>query len=354
MTSPDSRFPGVDPTRDLPFAHGEPPITGRLRVKPEDFVVEELLSYGPDGAGEHEFLRIRKRQLNTQEVARILARHADVAQVCVGYAGLKDKQAVTIQSFSVQLPGKPGPDWSELDSEQIQVLDAQRHSRKIRRGSLRGNHFTLRVRDVDGDRDAVADRLATLVEQGVPNYFGPQRFGHRGGNLEQAHALLMDRLKRVPREQKSIWLSAARSHLFNLVLAERVGQGSWNRPLAGEVMLLEGSQRQFLAEQVDEELERRMLEFDIHPSGPLPGRASRSLAPTGEVAERENRMLTDWADWQGGLERFGLDAMRRSLRLPIQGLEWEWQGDDLLLGFSLMSGSYATAVMRELVREPGL
>ncbi len=339
----------VDPILALPQAHGWPPVSGRLRVEPEDFLVEELLSYGPSGEGEHAFLRVRKRQRNTEEVARLLARHAGVPLAAVGYAGLKDRQAVTVQSFSVHLPGQPGPDWSALDDEHVQVIDAQRHSRKIRRGSLRGNRFRLRLRDIAGERDALGERVVRVIDRGVPNYFGPQRFGHQGGNLVHAHALLMDELKRVPRQQKSLWLSAARSHLFNQVLAERVKAGSWDRPLAGEVMLLEGSQRQFPAPRVDAELVERMAAFDIHPSGPLCGRASRSLAPGDEVAELERRVLADWQDWQAGLERFGLDAMRRSLRLPVQELVWDWEDGDLHLDFSLMAGSYATAVVRELV-----
>lgn len=343
------RFPPLDPTLALARAHGEAPVSGRLRSEPEDFLVEELLSYGPTGEGEHVFLRVRKRQRNTEEVARMLAQHAGIPLAGIGYAGLKDKQAVTLQSFSVHLPGRPAPDWDELNSQDVQIVDAQRHSRKIRRGSLRGNRFSLRLRDIQGDRDALTARIDRVVSQGVPNYFGPQRFGLQGGNLAQAHALLMDELKRVPRHQKSLWLSAARSHLFNLVLAKRVEQGNWDRPLAGDVMLLEGSQRQFLAEQADARMSARMAAFDIHPSGPLCGRASRALVPGAEVAALEQAVLADWADWQAGLERFGLDAMRRALRLPVQGLEWSWQADDLLLSFSLMSGSYATAVLRELV-----
>lgn len=343
------QLPPGDPTLELPFAHGGPAGQAILRGLPEDFVVEERLGYEPTGEGEHAFLVIRKRNTNTHDLARSIAKLCGIRQVDVGYAGLKDRAAVTTQSFTVHLPGKPDPDWTMLDDEDIQVLSVTRHNRKIRRGSLRGNVFRLRLRDAQVDREILDQRLAAIVAQGVPNYFGSQRFGHQGSNLRRADALLRGELRKVKREQKGILLSAARAQLFNQALAARVEADNWNRLLGGEVVLLEGSGRQFVAETVDDELARRVAEFDIHPSGPLPGRSCRTLVPEGEAAWLEGQALRDWGDWIDGLARLGLDADRRSLRLRVEELDLSWDGVDLLLSFGLTSGSYATVVVRELV-----
>lgn len=342
------QLPQGDPTRELPFAHGGPAGTAVLRAEPEDFVVVENLGYQASGEGEHAFLVVRKRNTNTHDLARSIAKLCGIRQVDVGYAGLKDRAAVTTQAFSVHLPGKPDPDWTILDDEDIQVLSVERHSRKIRRGSLRGNTFGLRLRNVQADRGLLESRLASIAEAGVPNYFGNQRFGHEGSNLRRVHALFSGELRKVKREQRGILLSAARSQLFNQVVATRVEAGNWDQVVGGDVMLLEGSGRQFVAEAVDDDLRARAAAFDIHPSGPLPGRACRTLVPEGEAAWLERQALRDWGDWIDGLARLGLDADRRSLRLRVNELVWSWDHDDLRIAFTLTSGSYATVVVREL------
>lgn len=343
-----------DPTTGLAHAHGGPALTGRLRATPEDFVVEEQLGYGPSGDGEHVFLRIRKRGRNTHDLARAIARLAGVPQVAVGYAGLKDRNAVTTQHFTVQLPGRESPDWSALEDDSVEILDVARHHRKIRRGGLRGNRFRLRVSAVKGDR-AQAERILGMVrERGVPNYFGAQRFGRQGSNLVRAGELLAGRGRRPNREQRGILLSAARSQLFNEVLAARVAAASWNRAIDGDVLLLAGSQRQFAFDPDDATLPERVRTLDVHPSGPLCGRASRALVPTADALQLEQAALVDWQDWIDGLARLGLDADRRALRLVVDDLQWQWHGDALEIAFGLTAGAYATAVVRELVGEvPG-
>lgn len=337
-----------DPTRDLPHAFGGPAGTGGLRVEPEDFQVDEELGYGPSGSGEHVFLRLRKRNLNTHDLARRIARLAGVPQVAVGYAGLKDKRALASQAFTVQLAGRPEPDWTALQDADLQVLEAVRHHRKIRRGALRGNRFRLCVRAFAGDAAVLTERLAQAAACGVPNYFGPQRFGFAGNNLARARQLFDGRL-RVQREQRSLLLSAVRSWLFNRVLAARVAGGTWDRALAGEVFQLDGTQRQFGPEPLDAALGKRLAELDIHPTGPLPGRASRALAPSGDAAAVEAAALRDQGSWIEGLQRAGLDADRRALRLRVRELTWALEGEDLALSFALDAGAYATAVLRELV-----
>ena len=243
-----SEFPD-DVTAALPFAHGGAPLSGRMRVSPEDFQVEEQLGYSPSGDGEHDWLLIRKRGLNTTDVQRLLARHAGVKPVAVGFAGLKDRHAVTTQYFTVQLPGKEGPDWQALNDDSLQVLEVARHNRKIRRGSLQGNRFTLVLRELEGERELAETVLTQIAAAGVPNYFGPQRFGNHASNLQRAQRFFAGEGKRPKHEQLRMLLSAARSYLFNKALAERVKLGSWDRPLAGDVMLLDGSGGQFVAEE---------------------------------------------------------------------------------------------------------
>jgi len=342
-------LPGDDPTLDLPFAHGGPVLQGRLRAAPEDFVVDEDLGYVASGEGEHVFLAVRKRERNTHEVARELARLAGVPQVAVGYAGLKDRNAVTTQYFTVQLPGREAPDWSQLEDDSLQILESARHHRKIRRGGLRGNSFVIRVSSVHGDREQAERRMLQLREQGVPNYFGSQRFGRDGQNLARADAMFAGRGRRPGREQKGLLLSAARSQLFNLVLALRVAGSTWDRALDGDVLSLAGSQRQFMHDPDDATITPRLAQLDVHPTGPLCGRPSRALAAVGRALQIEQQALADWADWIAALQRFGLESERRALRLAVDRLEWEWQGDDLLLRFGLVAGAYATAVLRELV-----
>jgi tRNA pseudouridine13 synthase len=295
---------------------------------------------------------VRKRDRNTHEVARALAKLAGVAQVAVGYAGLKDRHAVTTQHFTVHLAGRDAPDWSRLEDDSLQVLTAERHRRKIRRGALRGNRFEIRLRQLGGDRATAERRLVAIATRGVPNYFGSQRFGRRGQNLQRVEDLFAGRGRRPNREQRGLLLSAARGQLFNVVLAQRVGEGTWDEAIPGDVMLLAGSQRQFQHDPADTTIPARLAALDIHPTGPLCGRAGRALRPKAMALHDEEVMLGPWQAWREGLERFGLDADRRALRLAVQDLGWQWDYPDLVLQFGLPPGSYATAVLRELMRDP--
>lgn len=346
----DTPEPG-DPTRDLPFAHGGPPLSGRLRETPEDFRVDERLGYEATGSGEHAFLRVRKRDLNTHDVARTLARYAGLRQLAVGYAGLKDRHAVTTQAFTVHLPGRPAPDWAGVTGDGIEIVEATRHDRKIRRGALRGNHFEIRVRAVEGDRSLADDRLRAIRDRGVPNYFGSQRFGRAGANLDRFARLVGGQGRAPGREQKGLLLSAGRAQLFNRVLAARVGRGAWDCALDGDVFCLAGSQRQFMDDGSDQTLGDRLLCLDVHPTAPLCGRPSRALVPVAEAAALERDALAPRRDWIEGLARFGLDADRRPTRVAVSALDWVWDADGLRLSFELPAGAYATAVLRELVSD---
>jgi tRNA pseudouridine13 synthase len=329
----------------LPFAYGGPVLTATLRAAPEDFIVEEMLGYGADGDGEHVLLTVEKRGANTDWVARELARFAGVPPLAVGYAGLKDRHALTRQAFSVQLAGKPEPDWAAFPHAEVRVLASAPHRRKLKRGALAGNRFVLMLRDVHGDRERAEIVLAALAARGVPNYFGEQRFGRGGGNVERARAMFAGH--RVDRATRSMLISAARSHLFNAVLAERVQRDCWDTPLDGEIWCLSGSRSWFGPEAWTPALAQRLAGGDIHPSGPLWGRGATPAA--GAAAALENTVVESEPALVAGFVAAGLEQERRPLRLQPAALAWQWLDDaSLRLDFALPPGAYATVVVREL------
>ena len=331
----------------LPRAHGTPVLTALFRGREEDFLVEEIAGFDPSGQGEHALLTIEKRGLNTVDVVQRLMRWAGVRDVAIGYAGLKDRNAVTRQRFTVHLPGRETPDVAALEGDALRVLEVARHSRKLPRGALAGNRFELVLREVDGDRAAVEARLVAIARDGVPNYFGEQRFGRAGDNVAQALAMFAGR--RVRREERSMLLSAARSELFNRVLAERVRDGSWSAGLAGEVWMLDGRRSVFGPEEASPGLVERCRAFDIHPTGPLWGRGE--LRTRGDCAALEARMLLgeDTAALRAGIEAAGMEQERRALRMRPAAMNWGWLDDQVLrVGFGLPPGAYATTVLAEL------
>ena len=334
--------------RSLAHAHGQPTLSGRLRAVPEDFQVREEIPFTLEGAGEHLWLWVRKRGANTDWVARRLAERAGVSPGAVSYAGLKDRHAVTEQWFSVHLPGRAEPDWSANPDPEFTVLNAVRHTRKLRRGALSGNAFRITIRDLTGDPDELATRLQLIAATGVPNYFGEQRFGHEGGNLEQAEAMLRGELKVRDRHQRGLYLSAARSALFNAVLARRVTEGTWNQPLPGEVLMLDGSHSIFAVDAVDETIYQRVAAFDLHPTGPLWGAGTvRSSGPVRELEEAVAAMLPVFRE---GLAAAGLEQERRALRLMARDATLECPEPGVaVLAFRLPAGAYATTVLRELI-----
>ena len=326
------------------YAYGQPAARAQLKKMPADFQVDEQLGFDLDGEGDHVFIRIQKTGLNTQAIAKHIAHLIGVRERDVGYAGMKDRHAITTQWFSADMAGRAEPDWQHLNTDQIRVVDVVRHRRKLRRGALKGNCFKIRLREITGDQDEVLARLDTIAAQGVPNYYGEQRFGRN--NVAMAEAMFSRRL-RVKRHQRSIYLSAARSWLFNSVLSRRVESGHWNTALVGDVMQLAGTNSVFKITSLDDEIIGRVKSFDIHPTGVLWGKGSlmsgdQTAASEAECAE-SNSVLCQ------GLEAAGLKQERRSLRLCVADLTWELEADDLILSFFLPAGSYATTVLREII-----
>ncbi len=331
---------------DLPWAHGGPALQAKIRSQPEDFAVTEVLGFTANGAGQHLLLTVRKRNTNTAWLADQLAAYAGVKSVAVGYAGAKDRYAVTTQSFSVNLAGKPEPDWSEFPHKKdVEILSAARHNRKLKRGALQANRFTLTLRDCVGHFASAEQRLSQIAAHGVPNYFGEQRFGRGGSNVARAEALFSGR--RVDRKTRSMLISAARSQIFNAVLAARVEAGTWNQAMPGEIFSLNGSRSWFAPKSEDANLVERMQNADIHPSGPLWGQGAPPSSL--DLLELETRVAAEYGTLTQGLKAVGLEQDRRALRLIPTEMSWEWLDSKALqLDFSLPAGSYATVVLREL------
>lgn len=333
---------------ELPVAHGAPPLAGRFRVEPEDFSVEEVLGFDADGSGNHVLLLVEKRDANTGWVAAELARAAHIAPREVGVSGQKDRRAVARQSFSLPWPvNVPVDACLAFAGEGYRVLAAQRHGRKLRPGSHRANRFVIRVREVAGERAAIEARLALLRSDGVPNYFGPQRYGRGQANLDSARDWAAGRMAPRARAQRGFALSTARSELFNRVLAERVRRGDWNRLVPGEAVILDGRRSFFRADAIDAALVERCAAMDLHPSGPLWGRGPLEVG--GEVLALEESVAASEPALRSLLEAEGMEQERRSLRLPVRSFEWRFADDSLFLSFELPRGTFATSVLHEIL-----
>ena len=353
-----------------------------------DFIVNELLPLEFTGEGEHLWLHIQKSGMNTAYLAKLLSEWADIPLRDVGYSGLKDRHALTTQWFSLRIPKKQLPDseFAPVDigaNESITILEQQWHNKKLNRGTHRANQFIITLRDIEfvgfdtpspsseqllSVKQAVEQHLVIIGQSGVPNYFGPQRFGRSGNNIREALSLFArpvpearppsnkGKRKRVPREQNTMELSAARSLIFNEILAARVRDGSWNHGLAGEVFNLDGSGSIFASDEIDDTLRARLESGDIHPTAVLWGTGNEKVSGKAAAMETDivahSPLLTKLAT---GLEQRDIKAQRRALRLPIEALSWEWQDTEgsqiLILNFTLTTGSFATSVLASLVQE---
>lgn len=340
-------------------AYGPAALLAQFKMSPADFYVEEIPFVEPDGEGEHLWFWLQKTGANTQWVAGRLAELTGISPRDVSWAGLKDRQATTRQYFSMQLPGKADPDWKTWQIEGVKILSAKRHSRKLKIGALKGNKFKIWLRDCIAAEVSVPfelaqqetdKRLDLISQQGVPNYFGPQRFGHGGRNLARAGDWLNGRkLGKRARNMRSLLISTVRSCIFNQLLAERVQAGNWNQLLTGEWLQLDGSRSGFLYAELDDEILSRLRAFDLHPSGPLAGEIScqTNKQPILEALVFEQNILKQWQPWVDGLKNNRVSADRRVLRLRPDNFCWKWQANDCCVEFELPAGSYASVVLSQ-------
>ena len=345
--------PIVVDVADLPRVTA-PVVAGRYRVEPADFVVEEVFAHPLDDAGEHLWLWIEKIGLTTHQAIERIAGDCGVPVRQIGFAGLKDRHARTCQWLSLPWPIKAEmPTWTVADD--LIVHEMRRHGRKLKRGAHTANRFSIRLRDISYRAGAdVGETLAGLAtriaRQGVPNYFGEQRFGRQGTNVEMARQVFAG--KRLPRNKRSIALSAARSFLFNQVLAARVSEGTWARALAGDVFMLAGTHSVFAGHATDETLEalaERVASGDIAPTGPMPGQLGpRAVVPAPPAADHEQTINRTYPDLIDGLVAARVDAERRALILAVDDFQLAQADDDLIVSFGLPAGAFATSVLREL------
>ena len=335
-----------------PRACGDPQATGVLRADPEDFVVAEDLGFAPDGDGAHLLLKVRKRNANTGWVAQELARALGCHVRDIGFAGLKDRRAVAIQWFSVPATPRSLADAAALKNPEFAVLQVHRHRRKLPRGALAGNAFTIRIRGYTGSAAVLRARCEAIAHAGVPNYFGPQRFGRDASNLARLAAMGNAPAEPPLRRGRpdSFVLSAARSLIFNAVVGERVHAGSWDTLAVGDVANLDGRGSVFAVAELTPDLPQRLAQLEVHPTGPMWGIGE--LMSRGPVRDLEQRTAVELAT----ACQYAIDAEvrqeRRSLRLRVRDLQWQQDPDGVLLQFWLRSGSYATAVLRELLADP--
>jgi tRNA pseudouridine13 synthase len=332
---------------DWQRAYGGPIFQGLIKQSTSDFNVTEILGYALSGAGEHDFLWIEKEGVNTAWVSAKLAGHAGVREVDVGYSGMKDRQAITRQWFSIRRPTGAGSAWENFSEPGVTILEQTRHEKKLRRGAHNGNHFRIAIREMHAAADAVIERLESIRQGGVPNYFGEQRFGRGGNNLALASALFTGR--RLKRNKRSIALSAARAYIFNHILQSRIRDASWNTAVPGEALNLEGTGSVFVEDEINEELQARLLSLDIHPTGVLWG--SGELISRDAAAKIDATIAAQFELFGHGLQQQKVKQARRALRLAVHDLKWELEDDTLWLDFWLTSGGFATSVLREIATQ---
>lgn len=327
--------------------HGGVVGKGVIRQCPEDFIVNEQLSFEPSGEGEHVFLQLKKTSLNTDSVAQTIAKFAKVKRMAVAYAGMKDRHAVTSQTFSIHLPGKELPNWKLLEEPAIKILNTTRHRKKLKMGAIKANDFCITIKDCDVDEQALSKKVTEIGRHGVPNYFMEQRFGYSGHNLTLAYQIFSQQESFKSKRIKGLMLSAVRSYLFNLVLAKRIINSSWDKALDGDVFILNGTRQFFVEKTIDDVIIDRLLCHDIHPSGPLYGVGETAV--TGVVAKVERDVFNENAIFCDGLLREKVGVSRRALRVVPDNMVLEHIDETTKrISFCLPSGSYATAVLREL------
>ncbi len=337
----------TDFIHQLAYLHNKPEATGCLKAIPEHFQVMEQLAFDPKGEGEHFLVRIRKIGENTKYVANELAKACGVPSRDVSWAGLKDRHAITEQWFSVHLPGKPDPDLTAFvaNHEGVDAIIATtRHDKKLRPGDLISNTFTLTLSDLDNVSDAI-QRLEKIQTHGVPNYFGNQRFGNYGNNITAAREWGQDKFRVKDKSKRSFYLSAARSYLFNLIVSARIQENTYHNPMLGDLLINATENTQLV---VNLEHANNLLQNGWQISAPmtgdnaLPTQADAQAFEQG-IIEKEPNLLKIIRD-----NRMRHD--RRAMLLIPQNMLWKQSAENTLtVSFTLPAGSFATAVMREVI-----
>ncbi len=327
----------------LNYAYGMPQSSGVIKSCPDDFFVSEILGYPLSGEGEHLYIRLEKKLMNTEEMAKLISRTFHLSPRQISYAGLKDKFATTEQWFSLHMPGQANPEIEKLNSERVRVLDVVRHNKKLQKGALSANQFKIKVQDMVLN-DAMEEKISQVEQHGVPNYFGGQRFGRNGNNILEAKSLLLEGKKIKNRHLKGMYYSTARSYLFNHLLSHRVGQKNWHRAVDGDLLMLRGTNSFFKADDDLVALNQRIIEKDISPALVLWGKGDEKASDKALFLQEE--ALAPYEDWCVALEQHDLrKAYRQSILFPESLVFY-----DKTFEFTLPKGTYATVLLREILQ----
>lgn len=331
---------------ELNYFYGKPTTHGLYKQQFEDFVVIEELGFEFTGEGEHVLVYLEKKDCNTVFVAEQLAKYVGISAKNVSYAGLKDRQAVTQQWFSLHMPGKETPDFSKFDLTGCRILQITRHNKKLKIGALKGNRFKIILRNLT---DNIEPKLNTIKQYGVPNYFGEQRFGRDQNNITQAKKWATGEISVKDRKKRGFYLSAARSAIFNDIVSQRIKQNIQQTVLDGDILQLSKSNSWFLS-KTDELslLQQRLQNGEINITAPMVG--DSPLGTTSVALEFEKNCLKHWSCFEELFKKERMETIRRSILLRPEQLEWQWIGEnDIEINFYLPSGCYATSVLRELI-----
>ena len=348
----------------LHYVESAPTVSAKLKVALTDFKVEENLAFRPTSSGEHIFLKVKKINLTTLDVVRKISQITGLKMSAIGYSGMKDKRGECVQWFSIPLQEKLENLIASLENDQLMVLTKQLNARKLKIGSHKENHFRIKLRDCRGGKSEFEKRLHRLMERGIPNYFGVQRFGRGMSNIRAMMAIAQEapnlsdsKFLRThqakPQIKRGILISAARAYIFNQVLSARLNSGNWTEYVPGDVVNLDGTDSYFSVAkgQWDEILEERLNNFDIHISGPLAGIIAKQYKyiTKSKAADIEDVALKKFKPLLKKLSEMNVLASRRPMRFLPENLRWSWSGDNILdLSFSLRRGSYATSLLREV------
>lgn len=333
----------------LAYLNGKPTAQGKLKLKPEHFQVKENLGFDFTGEGEHLMLRIRKTGENTSFVANELAKACGVKSMDVSWAGLKDRHAVTEQWLSVHLPKGDMPDFSAFLAQypSIEIVATDRHNKKLRPGDLIGNEFVVTLSEVT-DVEEVVSRLEKIIQTGVPNYFGSQRFGHDGNNVDEARRWGRDNVRTRNQNKRSLYLSAARSWIFNAIVSSRIEQGAFEQVLEGD--LLQASNELLLVDSVNSaEVNEKVKAGDYLITAAMAG--DNALPTQAQALLLEQPQLDAEPDLMALIRGNRMRHDRREIALKAQNLSWQVAGDEVTLRFALESGCFATSIVRELIEE---
>lgn len=347
-TTPELTLPELYEWR---YLHGQPVGKATFKQTLNDFIVEESLRFEPSGEGAHHLLYIEKKNVNTDIVCHKLQKFAEVKPTDVGYAGKKDRFSVSRQWFSVQLPLLKDIDWQAFNDDEVTVLSATRHDKKLRIGAVKSNRFTIRLKDFSGDQDAFNQRLETIKLAGFPNYFGEQRFGRDrngeiGTNLSRGVDVLMFNKRLKNRNLQGLLFSAVRSFLFNHVVSERIEQQLAGKLLHGDFVMLNGSEKGFVVQDLEAE-SQRYKDADILLTAPLAGSRPN---PQYDALTFESEALLPYQQLIDKLANKRFNEDRRALLVFPQNVTCQWHNEhEVELSFSLPKGAFATSLLRELV-----